>query len=263
MYGKIFQEIFHSTVADFNGDTIYTFMAMITLSDDDGYINYSVTALARTLRKDISIIEEAIKNLTAPDPESGTPDHDGRRIIPISELTNGENNRGWWVVNKCKYKALASREDRKDQNRASKQRQRKKEKSAGVSNGQHKSAMSAYTDTDTDTDTKDSTSRKLKFTDEDTATAVYIFRKIRDLNLDHKEPNLKKWGNDIRLMRERDGREVSEIRSLFDWANNDSFWQSNILCPATLRKQWDKLILKRKDKKTPSQSFDSRNYPAQ
>ena len=45
---------------------------------------------------------------------------------------------------------------------------------------------------------------------------------------------------------------MHQIAELFQWANNDSFWKSNILCPDTLRKQWDKLIIQKQNK--PNQS---------
>jgi len=52
------------------------------------------------------------------------------------------------------------------------------------------------------------------------------------------------WQNDCRLMREQDGRAVSEIREVIIWAQDDDFWHTNILSMGKLRKQWDQLILK-------------------
>ncbi|HFH0500554.1 TPA: replication protein, partial [Salmonella enterica subsp. enterica serovar Onderstepoort] len=50
-----------------------------------------------------------------------------------------------------------------------------------------------------------------------------------------KKPNMAGWANDIRLMRELDGRTHKEICELFRWACKDSFWYKNILSPAKLR----------------------------
>jgi len=93
-------------------------------------------------------------------------------------------------------------------------------------------------------------------------TANYIFGLIRLLEPDHREPDLDAWANDIRLMKERDGRSDEDIRSLFAWANQHHFWKTNILCPSTLRKQWDKLNIQRKNGAThaPRQQLD--NSPA-
>ena len=67
MYGKIFDEIYQSTITNYDGDTIYVFISMIVLSDDEGFINYSTPALARTIRKDIEIVKVALENLLSPD----------------------------------------------------------------------------------------------------------------------------------------------------------------------------------------------------
>lgn len=55
--------------------------------------------------------------------------------------------------------------------------------------------------------------------------------------------NLTRWANTFRLMREQDGREPEHIKRLFAWASQDSFWQSNILSPTKLRKQWKALAI--------------------
>lgn len=90
-----------------------------------------------------------------------------------------------------------------------------------------------------------SSCRELKFDDEDLRLAKWIFSLIQTLNPNHREPNLDSWANDVRLMRERDKRSRREIAELFDWANKDDFWRTNILSPATLRKQWDRLVIQR------------------
>jgi hypothetical protein len=58
-------------------------------------------------------------------------------------------------------------------------------------------------------------------------------------------PDVEKWANTVRLMRECDGRTLDEIRQLFDWANQDDFWRANIRSPDKLRKQWDTLTIQR------------------
>lgn len=78
---------------------------------------------------------------------------------------------------------------------------------------------------------------------EDARLAHWIFDKVRAINPKHREPRWDAWVKTIRLMRERDGRTRAEIARLFNWANSDSFWHRNILCPATLREQFDKLTI--------------------
>lgn len=91
-----------------------------------------------------------------------------------------------------------------------------------------------------------------KFVDEDLELAKHIFSLILTLHPKHREPIFETWANEIRLMRERDSRSLSEIRELFEWANQDSFWKLNILSPVKLREQWDKLVIKRANKGQPS-----------
>jgi hypothetical protein len=59
-----------------------------------------------------------------------------------------------------------------------------------------------------------------------------------------REPNWAAWANDIRLMRQRDGRSHRQICEMFGRANRDTFWRRNVLSPAKLREKWDELALK-------------------
>lgn len=79
---------------------------------------------------------------------------------------------------------------------------------------------------------------------DDLKAAQWIYQKALINNPTLKEPNWFSWTNTIRLMRQRDNHTHREICGLFDWASKDSFWCANVLCPATLRKQWDKLASK-------------------
>lgn len=84
-----------------------------------------------------------------------------------------------------------------------------------------------------------------RFTDADLETSKFILNLVLDLQPNRKKPDLTKWADIIRLMRERDGRTDSEIRELFTWCNQDSFWRTNILSPDKLRQKWDDLQLRR------------------
>jgi hypothetical protein len=79
----------------------------------------------------------------------------------------------------------------------------------------------------------------------DMAVATWMLDRILEMQPDRKQrPKLPEWANDIRLLRERDGRTHDQIREMFGLANADEFWRTNILSPAKLRKQWDTLRLK-------------------
>ena len=64
------------------------------------------------------------------------------------------------------------------------------------------------------------------------------------MNPEHKKPNMDTWANTIRLMRESDKRTHKDICRVFSWANQDQFWSTNVLSPASLRKNYDKLSIK-------------------
>jgi hypothetical protein len=90
-----------------------------------------------------------------------------------------------------------------------------------------------------------------KYSPADLKAAREIFAMIRNLNPDHKEPSFPGWADDIRKLREIDHRTYQGIIDLFRWANNDSFWKTNILSPAKLREKWDQLTVKKNGTKAP------------
>lgn len=87
-------------------------------------------------------------------------------------------------------------------------------------------------------------SRQKKYSDDDLRIAEIILQGVRKLSPNHKQPNMEAWADAVRLMRERDKRQPDQIEAVFHWANADDFWQSNILSPAKLRKQFDQLLVK-------------------
>ena len=82
-------------------------------------------------------------------------------------------------------------------------------------------------------------------TADDLKAAQWIFQLITRISPSAKKPNWSGWANDVRLMREQDNRTHSDICQMFKFANQDSFWKSNILSPAKLREKWTQLEAKR------------------
>lgn len=81
--------------------------------------------------------------------------------------------------------------------------------------------------------------------EEDFRAARWLSEKQIAANPTSKAPNVEGWAQDVRLMREIDGRSHHDICELFRWAKADDFWAPNIQSAGTLRKQWDKLTEKR------------------
>jgi len=72
----------------------------------------------------------------------------------------------------------------------------------------------------------------------------FLLEKIISRNPNHKRPNIQTWAKDIDLMIRLDKRTPEDIRRVIEWCQVDTFWQSNILSTAKLRKQFDQLWLK-------------------
>jgi uncharacterized protein YdaU (DUF1376 family) len=79
----------------------------------------------------------------------------------------------------------------------------------------------------------------------DRELALWMFKAIRHVIPKEKEPNFDKWAKTIRLMREQDGHTHRLIAEVFQWANRDGFWATNIRSPDKLRKQFAVLDAKR------------------
>jgi len=82
-------------------------------------------------------------------------------------------------------------------------------------------------------------------TADDLKAAEWMFDVVKSIEPSARKPAFAGWANDIRLMREKDGRDHRDMCSLFRWASQDSFWCGNVLCPAKLREKWSQLAIKR------------------
>lgn len=80
---------------------------------------------------------------------------------------------------------------------------------------------------------------------DDEKCARWLFGVVQQTAPTAREPNYATWSNDVRLIRERDGRTHREICELFQWAHSDAFWCANILCPKSLRDKWNRLAAQR------------------
>jgi hypothetical protein len=83
------------------------------------------------------------------------------------------------------------------------------------------------------------------FTDDsrEMKAAKYLFSKIRENNAGAKEPTWQQWAREFDRIFRIDGRDTNDVRVVIDWSQADPFWLTNILSPAKLRKQYDRLKL--------------------
>jgi hypothetical protein len=81
-------------------------------------------AIAEEVGLSVEQVRAALDELESPDPESRSPECDGKRIIRLDE----HRSWGWVVVNYTKYRAIRDEDDRREQNRLAQQRWRAKYK---------------------------------------------------------------------------------------------------------------------------------------
>lgn len=79
-----------------------------------------------------------------------------------------------------------------------------------------------------------------------------LIKKMRENDPKVKVPNteigLENWANDFRLLVEKDGRLIQEVREVLVWSQEDSFWRSNIQSAGKLRKKFSQLMLQKRAK---------------
>jgi hypothetical protein len=68
-----------------------------------------------------------------------------------------------------------------------------------------------------------------------------MLRHIKRVNTVTGDTNLNAWANQVRLLVDRDGRNIKQAWETFIWANFDVFWRTNIRSPKTLDLKYDRL----------------------
>tara|TARA_R110000803_G_scaffold135799_2_gene202726 strand:+ start:3763 stop:4677 length:915 start_codon:yes stop_codon:yes gene_type:complete len=133
-YGMIDTKVFDSTVILHGFETVYVFMSMIALANNEHVCDFGRHALAGRIGVTLDQLEDSLEKLSRTDPDSNSQDFDGRRIVALKEIDEIESNRGWLMVNRERYINEIKRENRKKQVKeaVSKFRQ-KKEGQAGSS----------------------------------------------------------------------------------------------------------------------------------
>jgi hypothetical protein len=104
-YTKLFSSIIHSTIWREADHIRIVWITMLAMADRDGVVESSVPGLADASRVTLGECREALAALMAPDPDSRTPDNEGRRIAPI--------DGGWELLNYNKYREKLSKEQKR------------------------------------------------------------------------------------------------------------------------------------------------------
>lgn len=109
MFGKIFEQIYDSSVAE-DWTVRIVFQDLIVLADVNGVVDRTPEAIARRTNVPLDVVRRAITTLESPDPVSRSPDEHGARIVRLDE----HRDWGWEIVNYAKYRDIASEEQRRE-----------------------------------------------------------------------------------------------------------------------------------------------------
>jgi len=166
MYGKIFEDIFYSSLMfNMGWQSVYVFSSMIVIADKYGIVRTDPRALYRLIgmeadqKVDFKNFMEFIAELEQPDQASNIPECEGKRIIPLSELDDIDGDRGWLIINYDYYLNKGSKNDRNDYQKnyyenitKAKRKANKINVSTAVNICQHGSTDSIHIDIDKDID---------------------------------------------------------------------------------------------------------------
>jgi len=108
-YTKLFNSILASTVWREPMEVRIVWITLLAMADKDGIAEGSVPGLADFARIPVEATRKALARLSAPDPDSRSQEHDGRRIQAI--------DGGWQLLNHAKYRAKMGLDERREYNR--------------------------------------------------------------------------------------------------------------------------------------------------
>ena len=123
MYVKLFASLYQGTLRGCS-DEILVFTNLLAHADQHGIVDKHWRAIAEETGLSRERVEASIVVLETPDPESRSPENEGRRIIKMDE----HRAWGWQIVNYGKYRAIRSEDDRREQNRIAQDKFRNKNK---------------------------------------------------------------------------------------------------------------------------------------
>ncbi len=102
---------------------LVTFQQMIILADKEGVVDMTGEALARRTTIPLEILAGGLAALEQPDPDSRSPDEEGRRIVRLSD----DRAWGWRIVNYDRYRKMRSEEERREYHKLYARKRRAKE----------------------------------------------------------------------------------------------------------------------------------------
>ncbi|MBM4149895.1 MAG: hypothetical protein FJ224_12765 [Lentisphaerae bacterium] len=256
-YTKLFSSLLTSSVWSCDDKVRIMWITMLVSADATGHVSGTIPGMAAMARMSLEDAERAIQVLEGTDAYSRTRTHEGRRLLPC--------DGGWCVTNYARYREMRDPAMRTEQNRQAQRRWRERNRKPEtvsprkpeISHGKPESAQASP-------EASPSPKEAALLSSE---PSFRLSGLLLDLILarkpDFKRPKLERWAQVVDRMMRLDHRTPERIEAVIRWSQADDFWQNNILSAEKLRKQFDQLELKMKDRRdgqarqrgTPRQSF--------
>lgn len=166
MYAKLFSTILTSSVWGEDTSTRIVWITLLALADKDGDVRCSLSGLARMANVSVEDAQRAITIFLAPDPESATPDYEGRRVL----VQEG----GWHVINYGKYRGIQDQEARKASWRESKRRLRAADREMSTVSTMSSPTPEKSTEADAEADTEAETTTTTTLPPEPSTNATVV-----------------------------------------------------------------------------------------
>lgn len=152
-YTKLFGSILDSTVWHTPAHVRLVWITMLAMADRDGVVEASVPGLALRAGVERGHCEQALALFLSPDPDSRTPDYEGRRI----EAVDG----GWRLLNHGKYSDKLSSADKAEKNALRQKRWRERNAKRNASNAPVTPVTSRVAPCDASNDTQTQTQTQM------------------------------------------------------------------------------------------------------
>lgn len=130
MYVKLYSTVFTGSLRG-KSNTLFVWICMLTGADRNGVFDKTHQVICDDTGLSMDSVKEAINELESPDPNSRSPELEGRRITRIDE----HRTWGWNIVNYAKYRDMKNEEARRDYFAEAQRRHRAKKTGVSESKG--------------------------------------------------------------------------------------------------------------------------------
>jgi len=247
-YAKVFATMYTGSMYGAGMHIFAVWGWILAHKDENGLVEVNPEFVAHALGGVAQQVVDALAYLTAPDPQSRSKEHQGRRMVKLSQF-------GYQVVNHSDYQGRGH--DRTAYWREYKRNMRERRKKAVLSTRPQASTVdnvdncgmsTISTHANANADANADAKKKRRISSISSSEALRLADLLESL-IRSRKGDFKRagnWAKDIDLMIRLDSRQPSDVEAVIRWCQADGFWANNILSGAKLRKQYDQLDLKRR-----------------